>query len=175
MRALHCILRGHSRHSGWFWCWIRSWRRPASLFGRGLWRASLGAKRESWASATNRDVRKTTRRATGDRLRHVYKANTQRKGFKTSGKEGRLRTLYRTLGGHPRHLEKPRCWIRPPHRPALLFEADSRGRLRQTRVVGKRHQQSRPQNNAPSHRRSIPPGLARQHAEERRQTPIQSG
>jgi hypothetical protein len=108
----------------------------------------------------------STRRATGGRLHKVYHANTQRKGFKTSGKGGRIRTLYSTLRGHPRHFEKPRCWIRPSPRAARLLVAHNRESLAR--------QVSLP-NDAPSHRRSIAAGLARQHAEERLRNQRQKG
>jgi hypothetical protein len=39
LRTVDFNLGGHSRHSGWFWCWIRSWRSPARLLVAGLWRA----------------------------------------------------------------------------------------------------------------------------------------
>jgi hypothetical protein len=73
-------------------------------------------------------------------------------------------------------LERPRCWIRSPQRPARLLVADSGARiLRQTRVVGKLHQQSRPRFDAQRPSGFIAQGLHSQPAEERLQNPLQKG
>ncbi len=89
--------------------------------------ADPAAEAESLATDTTRKRRAEPQRI--DCTRSSTPTNTQRKAFKTSGKGGRLRTLHVGLRGRTRHLEKPRCWVHPPHRLALRFVADSRVRL----------------------------------------------
>ncbi len=127
----------------------------ASFRPRSLARESWACRPETWAGATNRVARKTTRRTTGGRLHQVCHANT-RKAFETSGKEGRLRTLVSILGGHARHWEEPRCWIRSWGRAALLLGRGvwraNPGRADPSRGQG-------PPTESPAKRRAGPQGV----------------
>ncbi len=103
-------------------CWIRSPHRPARLFRGGLSAATLSAQA----------AESPAKRRTGPQPIDSTRSSTptrRGKASKTSGKWGRFRTLISTLESLARHLEEPRCWIRPPHRSARLFVANSRVRL----------------------------------------------
>ncbi len=192
LRTLYFILGGRPRHLETPRCWIRSWRRPAHLLVAGLWRADSGHRPESWANpaAESAPIRRAvlqrldcTRSSTPTRRGKPSKPATKRADFapctsiweallaiwKSHGARfilltGRRFFSWRTLG----------CELGRKTR-VVGRGLSARESWAQTRVVDKRHQPSRPQNDAPSHRRSIAAGLARQHAEARLQNSRQRG
>jgi hypothetical protein len=147
----------------------------ASFSGGTLARESC-VRPGTWASSTTRDAPDSTRRATAGRLHKVYEVNTQRKGFKTSGKGGRIRTLSFKFARSPSPFWIARVLGSFSSPAGASFSGGVCGAnpaSDPSRWPG--HQQKRPRIDAPSHRRSIPPGLRSQHAEERLRNQRQRG